>query len=163
MLQVTAIDPDTGIIANLTYSIEGIAQAIIVLLTRCWIRSVVHVSFFFLSHILPPGTTAEGLFEISADTGLITVSSQIDREKTGDVVTLTVKVPHSLTSVFFLLFSLCLCVYLHLKSRGHSRLISLQKNKKVPTHSCTHMKAQLTFRSIDRHQDQQKNNLPTSQ
>lgn len=62
------------------------------------------VLIFFLSHILPPGTTAEGLFEISADTGLITVSSQIDREKTDDVVTLTVKVPHSLTSVFFYSF-----------------------------------------------------------
>lgn len=44
---------------------------------------------------------------------------------------------------FFLLFSLCLCVYFLLKAWGHRRLISPQKNKKVPTHSCTHMKAQL--------------------
>lgn len=60
---------------------------------------------FFLS----PDTTVKGLFEISADTGIISVSSEIDREKTGDVVILTVKVPLSLTSLLCLF---CLCANL---------------------------------------------------
>lgn len=46
---------------------------------------------FFFSHCLTE-STADGLFNISSDSGIISVSSEIDREVTGDTVTLTVKV-----------------------------------------------------------------------
>lgn len=42
-----------------------------------------------------PDSTVEGLFRISEDTGVIAVSSEIDREMTEDIVTLTVKVQFS--------------------------------------------------------------------
>lgn len=61
-------------------------------------------------HTLSPENTVKGLFEITADTGIISVLSEIDREKTGDVVTLNVTVPISLTSVLFL-FCVCANVF----------------------------------------------------
>uniref|UniRef100_A0A4W6CUD7 Cadherin domain-containing protein n=1 Tax=Lates calcarifer TaxID=8187 RepID=A0A4W6CUD7_LATCA len=44
-------------------------------------------------------STADGLFEISRDSGQISVSSAIDREVTGDTVTLTVKATESKSSI----------------------------------------------------------------
>lgn len=48
---------------------------------RCW----------FPLHCLT-GSTTEGLFKISSDSGVISVAGPIDREVTGDTVNLTVKV-----------------------------------------------------------------------
>lgn len=47
-------------------------------------------SLFFL-HCLTD-STADGLFKISREDGVISVSSDIDRETTNDIVILTVKV-----------------------------------------------------------------------
>lgn len=47
--------------------------------------------FLFLPYCLTD-STEYGLFTISRDDGLITVFSDIDRERIGDTVTLTVKV-----------------------------------------------------------------------
>lgn len=52
------------------------------------------------------GSTPDGLFQIAGDTGIISVKSEIDREVTGDIATLTVKVQVS----FFL--SLHSCLYI---------------------------------------------------
>lgn len=56
-----------------------------------------------------PDSTVEGLFRISEGTGVIAVSSEIDREMTEDIVTLTVKVQFSFPQNF--LESLCLELY----------------------------------------------------
>ncbi|XP_041847203.1 cadherin-related family member 2 [Melanotaenia boesemani] len=67
VFQVTAIDPDTGILDKMIYTIEE--------------------------------STADGLFVISRDDGIISVLSAIDREVVGDTVTLTVKATESKTNI----------------------------------------------------------------
>lgn len=157
VLQVSATDPDTGINAALTYSIEGITH------TNSSVTNVMlnlttskNVSF---PHILSPDTTVEGLFRIGAETGIISVSSEIDRENTGDVVTLTVKVPLSLTSVSYLFF----LVLINLQSWRPQKTYFTAKNTNVGTYSCTHINAHVkTLRYIDHHKDQHKKDLLTS-
>lgn len=101
---MSATDPDTGINDVITYSIEGIAHSnnsiidlILDLITR---------KYFFFPYILSQDATVEGLFDIMADTGIIFVSSEIDREKIEDNVVLYVKVHLSLHSLLFFFSSL---------------------------------------------------------
>lgn len=113
MLQVTATDPDTGINDVITYSIEGITHSNRSI-TNLMLDSMTSKCFFFFSHVLFQDATVEGLFEIIADTGIISVSSEIDREKIGDgYVLLNIKVHLSFTSFFPLLFLLFKFIYNH--------------------------------------------------
>lgn len=90
VFKVTAIDQDTGVNDAIIYTIEGQPQPLVV--TICCLQWVSKWEMFlFFPHCLTD-STADGLFEISRDSGQISVSSAIDREVTGDTVTLTVKV-----------------------------------------------------------------------
>lgn len=71
-----------------------------------FITFVRNVSLFLTSL---PDSTVGGLFNISEDTGVISVLSKIDREMTEDIVTLIVKVLFSFPQKF--LQSLCLELY----------------------------------------------------
>lgn len=86
MLQVTALDPDKGINDLMIYSIEGSCKKR-KKVTPCY-------SWEYMICFLPvfKDSTVDGLFKISENGGIISVASGIDREVTGDTVTLNVKV-----------------------------------------------------------------------
>lgn len=117
VLKVSATDPDIGINANLTYSIEGIYTHTDNNVTTIMLNLITCKCVLF-PQVLSPDTTVQGLFGISETTGIISVSSEIDREKTGDVVVLTVKVP---------IFG-----FMYLQSWKPQRIHFTAKNKKCP-------------------------------
>lgn len=92
VFQVTAIDQDIGVNDDIIYSIERKTQQPGYVKTICFgIKESVNGFFGFFSLCLTD-SSADGLFTISSDHGIISVLSEIDREIIGDTVTLTVKV-----------------------------------------------------------------------